>query len=54
MSEFSIRLMNMVDDELVNPVWLCEALVLWMGERAVKEFCEEELYEYFSEEEEDA
>lgn len=49
--EFSIRLMNMMDDGIVNPMWLAEALVQWMAESDVKQFCLNELYEYFEVEE---
>lgn len=51
--EYTIRLFNMVDNGIVDPLWLAEALANWMSEREVREFCETELFEYFCEEQEE-
>lgn len=52
--EYTIRLLNMMDDGIVNPVWLAESLAMWIAERDVRDFCETELFEYFCEQEEEA
>ena len=51
--EYTIAILEMMDEGILDPKWLVQALLMDMSEHQVKLFALEELHEAFNEEEEE-